>query len=193
VARSGWLYRAAQQRCSTVAATKSKQSARERAKVMNAGKRLPSPALEAIEDRVLLVRGQKVMLDADLAALYGVSTKRLNEQARRNLERFPADFMFQLTNQEFAILRSQFATSSSPTRRLAWGGRRTAPYAFTEHGAIMAPRCSTRRARSGERLRGARFVRLREMIAANKSWRRSSKSWSGGSTPTTRRLAKSCA
>src|SRR3989304_7911575 len=78
------------------------------------------------------------MLDADLAALYGVSGKRLNEQGRRNLERFPADFVFRRTKQELASLRSQFATSSSDARRLAWGGRRYAPHAFTEHGAIMA-------------------------------------------------------
>ena len=78
------------------------------------------------------------MLDADLAALYGVTTKRLNEQVMRNLGRFPSDFMFQLTNQEVAILRSQFATSSSDARGLAWGGRRYTPHAFTEHGALMA-------------------------------------------------------
>ena len=78
------------------------------------------------------------MLDADLAALYGVTTKRLNEQVMRNLGRFPSDFMFQLTNQEVAILRSQFATSSLEARRFAWGGRRYTPHAFTEHGALMA-------------------------------------------------------
>ena len=85
---------------------------------MSAAKRTLTPALESIEGRILLVRGQKVMLDADLAALYGVTTKRFNEQVRRNQERFPGDFMFQLTNQELAILRSQFATSSSDTKRL---------------------------------------------------------------------------
>src|SRR5882762_7079456 len=95
-------------------------------------------AIEAIASRIFVLRGQRVMLDADLAALYGVATKRLNEQVRRNLERFPSDFTFQLTNQEVAILRSQFATSSSGARRLAWGGRRYTPHAFTEHGAIMA-------------------------------------------------------
>ncbi|HCI12608.1 MAG TPA: DNA-binding protein [Gallionellaceae bacterium] len=84
-----------------------------------------------IETKILLIRGQKVMLDADLAELYGVETRRLNEQVRRNSERFPEDFMFQLTVEEFANLKSQFATSS-------WGGRRKLPYAFTEHGAIMA-------------------------------------------------------
>ena len=73
------------------------------------------------------------MLDADLAELYGVSTKRFNEQVKRHSERFPGDFMFQLSDDEFADLRSQLATSSS-----AHGGRRYPPFAFTEHGAIMA-------------------------------------------------------
>jgi hypothetical protein len=72
------------------------------------------------------------MLDSDLAALYGVTTKRLNEQVRRNLDRFPIDFMFQLTEIEEEILRSQIATSSE-----GWGGRRSLPYVFTEHGALM--------------------------------------------------------
>lgn len=84
-----------------------------------------------VRDRILLLRGQRVILDQDLAELYGVETRRLNEQIKRNLDRFPADFMFQLTAKEWANLKSQFATSS-------WGGRRTTPYAFTEHGAVMA-------------------------------------------------------
>ena len=88
---------------------------------------------ERIESRILLVRGHKVLLDADLAALYGVQTRRLNEQVRRNLARFPADFMFQLTDAEFELLMSQFATSN-PGR----GGRRKRPLVFTEHGAPMA-------------------------------------------------------
>jgi hypothetical protein len=88
--------------------------------------------IERIEHAIFLIRGEKVMLDSDLAALYGVSTKRLNEQVKRNLRRFPKDFMFRLTTVEVRELRSQFATSNS--RR---GGRRARPYAFTEHGAIM--------------------------------------------------------
>jgi hypothetical protein len=72
------------------------------------------------------------MLDADLATIYGISTKRLNEQVKRNRGRFPDDFMFQLTRQEVGNLKSQIATSSS-----AWGGRRKLPFAFTEHGAVM--------------------------------------------------------
>jgi hypothetical protein len=88
-------------------------------------------AYEDIRDKILLIRGQRVLLDADLAALYGVTTKRLNEQVKRNGKRFPEDFMFLLTFQEVEILRSQIATSS-------WGGARHRPFAFTEHGAIMA-------------------------------------------------------
>lgn len=89
--------------------------------------------IERVENKILLIRGQKVILDSDLAALYGVTTSRLNEQVKRNNERFPDDFMFQLTKDETDYLMSQFATSSS-----RWGGRRKLPYAFTEHGAIMA-------------------------------------------------------
>src|SRR5213596_1856638 len=75
--------------------------------------------IERIESRILLIRGHKVLLDADLAALYGVQTRRLNEQVRRNLARFPADFMFQLTDAEFELLMSQFATSNQDRLRPA--------------------------------------------------------------------------
>jgi hypothetical protein len=85
---------------------------------------------EAIVSKIYLVRGQKVMLDEDLAELYQVSTGRLNEQVKRNIDRFPADFMFQLTEEEFKNLKSQNATSR-------WGGRRKLPSAFTEHGVLM--------------------------------------------------------
>lgn len=95
-------------------------------------------AVEAITSRIVVVRGQKVMLDMDLAGLYGVTTKRLNEQTRRNLDPFPSDFVFQLTVQVVVFLRSQFATSRTGLPQLVWGGRRYSPYAFTEHGAIMA-------------------------------------------------------
>ena len=84
-------------------------------------------------DRIFFLRGQRVVLDEDLAAVFGVSTKRLNEQIRRNLERFPEDFLFQLSDQELSDLRSQIATSKEGR-----GGRRYKPYAFTEHGAVMA-------------------------------------------------------
>jgi hypothetical protein len=90
-------------------------------------------AVRGIESLILTVRGQKVILDRDLAAVYGVPTFRFNEAVKRNRKRFPSDFMFQLTADEFAVLTSQFAMSK-PGR----GGRRTPPYAFTEHGAVMA-------------------------------------------------------
>ncbi len=86
---------------------------------------------EDIARAILVLRGQRVILDRELAAIYGVSTGRLNEAVKRNAERFPADFMFQLTAQEIENLKSQFAISS-------WGGRRYRPFAFTEHGAIQA-------------------------------------------------------
>jgi hypothetical protein len=87
--------------------------------------------LDSVSQRIFVVRGLRVILDADLARLYGVTPKRFNEQVRRNLKRFPSGFTFRLTNQEVAILRSQFATSS-------WGGRRYPPLAFTEHGTVSA-------------------------------------------------------
>ena len=87
--------------------------------------------LDSIERRIHLLRGHKVMLDADLAALYGVETKVLNRAVKRNPDRFPEDFAFQLSAEEIEHLRRQFGTSS-------WGGSRYAPRAFTEHGASMA-------------------------------------------------------
>ena len=93
----------------------------------------PVPALQPhIARHILSLRNQRVMLDAELAALYGVETKVLVQAIKRNIERFPADFMFQLSTEEFANLRSQFVTSSS-----GYGGRRYAPYAFTEQGVAM--------------------------------------------------------
>ena len=83
---------------------------------------------ELVERRIYLMRGDKVMFDEDLAELYGVETKNLVKAVKRNILRFPADFMFQLTNQEFANLRLQSGTSSR------WGGRRYPPYAFSEQG-----------------------------------------------------------
>jgi len=117
-----------------------------------------------IEERILLIRGQRVMLDADLAELYGVSTTRLNQQVGRNIERFPRDFMFQLTPAEFRILMLQIATSRSD-----WGGRRKLPYAFTEHGAIMAASVlNTDRAVKVSVHVVRAFVKLRGMMAAHK-------------------------
>lgn len=85
---------------------------------------------ELITNKIFVVRGKKVILDNDLAELYDVETRRLNEQVKRNIDRFPADFMFQLTDEEFENLKSQFATSS-------WGGRRKLPHAFTEQDVAM--------------------------------------------------------
>ncbi len=121
---------------------------------------------ERIVSRIFLVRGQKVMLDADLAELYGVTTKRLNEQAKRNSERFPPDFMFQLNAKEYDSLRSQFATSKDQPGR---GGRRYLPYVFTEHGAIMAAAVlDSERAVQVSIYVVRAFVRLREMLSSNK-------------------------
>ncbi|MEO6696288.1 MAG: ORF6N domain-containing protein [Ignavibacteria bacterium] len=85
---------------------------------------------DIILSKIYFMRREKVMVDSDLAVLYNVSTSRLNEQVKRNIKRFPKDFMFQLTRREFENLKSQNAISS-------WGGRRTSPYVFTEHGAVM--------------------------------------------------------
>ena len=115
-------------------------------------KKIVAP-ISGLEDLIHEIRGEKIILDADLARIYGVTTKRLNEQVKRNKDRFPVDFAFQLTTKESAALRSQFATSSpqqlesedgAPNRsQFATGSQkhrdpRSRPYAFTEHGAIMA-------------------------------------------------------
>ncbi len=113
---------------------------------------------------ILVLRGQRVILDRDLATIYGVSTGRLNEAIKRNAERFPDDFMLQLTAQELENLRSQFATSS-------WGGRRYRPFAFTEHGVIQAANVlsSPRAIAMGVHVVRA-FVQLRELLASNKEF-----------------------
>jgi hypothetical protein len=114
-----------------------------------------------IAQRILVVRGQRVLLDVDLAALYGVPPKRLNEQVKRNLARFPADFAFPLKIHELRILRSQFATSR-------WGGRRYLPIAFTEHGAIMAAMVlNSPRAVEMSVYVVRAFVKLRQVLASN--------------------------
>jgi hypothetical protein len=119
-------------------------------------------AVEALASRIHLIRGQRVMLDADLAALYGVQTRRLNEQVRRNRERFPEDFIFELTPEEFASLKSRFATSS-------WGGRRKLPLAFTEHGALMAATVlNSPRATEVSVYVVRAFIQLRDLLSGNK-------------------------
>ncbi len=117
-----------------------------------------------VEEDILRLRGMNVMLDSDLALLYGVSTARLNEQVKRNLARFPQDFMFPLTKAEFESLRSQFATSKNGR-----GGRRKLPYAFTEHGAIMlASVLNSHQAVDASIFVVRAFVRLREAMLAQK-------------------------
>jgi hypothetical protein len=119
-------------------------------------------AIEAITSRIVSLRGERVLLDADLAALYGVETRRLNEQVRRNRRRFPADFIFRLSRPELDILMSQFATSR-------WGGRRKLPYAFTEHGALQAATIlNTRRAVEVSVYVVRAFVLLRGALVTNR-------------------------
>ena len=124
----------------------------------------PIVPIEKIERAILLIRGEKVILDSDLADLYGVETKRLNQQVSRNRDRFPADFSFCLTNKEVTILKLHFATS-----RLEWGGRRKLPFAYTEHGAIMAASVlNTPRAVEMSVFVVRAFVRLRAFLATHK-------------------------
>lgn len=127
-----------------------------------AGAAVPTP-LACIESRILLVRGQKVMIDADLAALYGVPTKRLNEQVKRNSERFPPDFMFTLTAQE----KAEVVANCDHLAKLKFS--KALPFAFTEHGAIQAANvlASPQAIEMGVYVVRA-FVRLREMIVTHK-------------------------
>lgn len=144
-----------------------------------------TPAVVAPIDSVIhIIRGKRVILDADLAEIYGVTTKRLNEQVKRNQERFPEDFMFQLTSaelralhflggQDTALNRSQIATGSNLRSQIATsrshGGRRYHPYAFTEHGAVMAATVlNSERAVAMSLYVVRAFVKLRETLAETK-------------------------
>ena len=121
--------------------------------------------IERIAQRILLVRGRKVLLDAELAALYGVSTKRFNEQVRRNVARFPEDFMFRLSANEWDSLRSQFATLKAGRGQ----HRKYLPLVFTEHGAIMAATIlNSPRATQVSVYVVRAFVGVRELLASNK-------------------------
>jgi hypothetical protein len=121
-------------------------------------------APEAIAGRILVLRGTRVILDAELANLYGVTTKRFNEQVRRNAGRFPADFMFRLTNQDVASLRSQIATLEHGRGQYS----KYPPHAFTEHGAIMAATIlNSPRATEVSVYVVRAFVRLRETLASH--------------------------
>jgi hypothetical protein len=123
----------------------------------------PKRKLTRLESGIHLIRGERVMLDSDLAAIYGTSTARLNEQLRRNRQRFPEDFAFQLTPEEFKRLISQIAISKKGR-----GGRRKLPWVFTEHGAIMLASVLNSPVAIQASVRVVRaFVRLREMVAAN--------------------------
>jgi len=119
-----------------------------------------------IVSRIVSIRGQRVLFDYDLAAVYGVTTKRLNQQVNRNIERFPADFVFHLETQELANLKLQIATSSS--RAISHGGSRKPPRMFTEHGAIMAATVlnSPRAVQMSVYVVRA-FIKLREVLASN--------------------------
>ena len=119
-----------------------------------------------IEGKIYLIRGKKVMLDRDLAELYGVETKGLIRAVKRNMERFPSDFMLLLTQQEVAILRYQFGTSS-------WGGRRYLPYAFTEQGvAMLSSVLNSERAIQVNIQIIRTFTKLRELLSSNAELRK---------------------
>ncbi len=123
----------------------------------------PGLPVERIERRIFALRGRRLILDADLAAVYGVSTTRLNQQVRRNPRRFPPDFAFLLTEAEAANLKLRSVRSSS-----GWGGRRKPPLAFTEHGAVMAAAVLNTPVAVAASIAVVRaFVRLREILASH--------------------------
>jgi hypothetical protein len=120
-------------------------------------------AARRVEQAIIELRNHRVLLDEDLALLYGTTTKRLNEQVRRNADRFPVDFAFVLTDQEVADLKSQNATSRSK-----WGGRRKPPRVFTEHGALMAASVLNTPIAVGASIEVVRaFVRMRQLMTAH--------------------------
>lgn len=122
-------------------------------------------AQEVIENKILVIRGQKVMLDKELASLYGVTTKRLNEQVKRNAKRFPGDFMFQLTWEEARRLRSQFATLNDTRGKHI----KYLPYTFTEQGvAMLSTVLNSERAIQVNIAIMRAFVRLRQILATHK-------------------------
>ena len=117
---------------------------------------------ETIERKIYFIRGKKVMLGSDLADLYDVEAKVMHRAVKRNADRFPADFMFQLTNKEVTDLRCQFGTSS-------WGGQRYLPYAFTEHGILMLSSILNSQRAVQVNIQIMRtYVRLRELLSAHK-------------------------
>lgn len=125
-------------------------------------------SVQFIERRIYLIRGHKVMIDEDLAELYGVSTRQLNQQVKRNLKRFPEDFMFQLTKEEAEELRSQFVFTESGR-----GGRRSPPYVFTEHGvAMLSSILNSERAIEVNITIVRAFIRLRQLLESNEELNR---------------------
>ncbi|MBP7836326.1 MAG: ORF6N domain-containing protein [Candidatus Omnitrophica bacterium] len=128
---------------------------------------MPNPiSVEIIATKILLIRGKKVMLDRDLAKLYEVDTRQLTRQVRRNIDRFPEDFMFQLTNKELQSLMCQFGTSS-------WGGTRKLPYAFTEQGvAMLSGVLHSKRAIQVNIQIMRAFIQLKRMLLTNASLKR---------------------
>jgi len=125
-------------------------------------------SIQLIERRIYLIRGQKVLIDFDLADLYGVSTKQLNQQVSRNKKRFPEDFMFRLTKEEADALRSQFVTSNTGR-----GGRRYLPYAFTEQGvAMLSSVLNSEQAIEVNIMIMRAFVQLRQMLESNEELNR---------------------
>lgn len=124
--------------------------------------------IESIQNKIYVIRGKKVLIDRHLAELYGVSTKRLNEQVKRNLRRFPDDFMFQLSKEEYLQWKSQIATSISDTM-----GLRKLPYAFTEQGVAMLSGVLNSEKAIAVNIQIMRvFVKIREMILSNKDLKR---------------------
>ena len=127
-------------------------------------KSTPVP-IERIRSKILVVRGEKVMLDEDLAALYGVETRQLTRQVRRNLDRFPSDFMFQLTKGEYESLRDHPGS-------ISWGGRRYRPYVFTEQGvAMLSSVLHSKRAITVNVQIMRAFVRLRQLLSSQEQFR----------------------
>lgn len=126
----------------------------------------PVMPVSNIANQILLIRGHRVLLDSDLAALYGVTTKRLNEQVKRNIERFPADFMFQLMSEE----KSEVVANCDHLRKVKFSNKN--PHVFTEHGAIMAASVlNTPQAIEVSVLVVRTFVKIRQMVATNKEFR----------------------
>ncbi len=125
--------------------------------------------IEAIEKKIMFIRGQKVMLDKDLAKLYNVATRDLNKAVSRNSSRFPKDFMFQLNKEEFNNLKFQSGTSSLRNNKTGWGGTRKLPHAFTEQGvAMLSSVLRSERAVQVNILIMRAFIKLREVLSTHK-------------------------